>query len=233
MFDEELAITNCRSSLGTQALAVKFWQSRINDPFTTSTEIFTARRWEPTKGYANPALDKLIDDKLREHDLIKRAAGVQEAQRILLDDAVCGLLRSTRRQLRKWGRRCHPKPAAADALSSQYCVCPSLQPGTAKCVGAPTCSRGSTAPRRCARKWIADGLKRCIVAALVEAHKAINRPNATTERIVFAPLGLPLSTSMRYAREILAPIRKPLHDRSNSRNRRRALLQVSGNIAGR
>jgi hypothetical protein len=37
-------------------------------------------------------------------------------------------------------------------------------------------------------------------------------------RIVFAPLGLPLSTLMMCARESLAPIRTPLHDRSNSWN---------------
>jgi peptide/nickel transport system substrate-binding protein len=42
--------------------------------------------------YANPAIDELIDDNIREGDLVKRAAGVKEAQRILLDDAVWGLL---------------------------------------------------------------------------------------------------------------------------------------------
>jgi len=40
----------------------------------------------------NEPHDKLIDDNIREGDLIKRAAGVEEAQRILLDDAVWGLL---------------------------------------------------------------------------------------------------------------------------------------------
>jgi peptide/nickel transport system substrate-binding protein len=42
--------------------------------------------------YANPVLDKLIDENIREGDLIKRAASVKELQRILLDDAVWGLL---------------------------------------------------------------------------------------------------------------------------------------------
>jgi hypothetical protein len=88
--DEELAITDCRSSLASQVLAVKFWESRINDPFTTSAEIFTARRRNQQRVYANPAL---VDDNIRGHDLRKRAAAVKEAQGILLDGAVCRRLR--------------------------------------------------------------------------------------------------------------------------------------------
>jgi hypothetical protein len=41
------------------------------------------------------------------------------------------------------------------------------------------------------RKWPSGGLERRTVAALAEAHKAINRPKATTARIAFAPFGLP------------------------------------------
>ena len=42
--------------------------------------------------YSNPAIDKLLDDNIREGDLKKRDAGAKEAQRILLEDAVWGLL---------------------------------------------------------------------------------------------------------------------------------------------
>ena len=42
--------------------------------------------------YANPVLDKLIDDNIRETDKTKRAAAVKEPQEMLLDDAVWGLL---------------------------------------------------------------------------------------------------------------------------------------------
>jgi hypothetical protein len=34
-------------------------------------------------------------------------------------------------------------------------------------------------------------LERCTVAALVEAHKVINRPKAKTDRIIFIPFSLP------------------------------------------
>jgi hypothetical protein len=94
----------------------------------------------------------------------------------------------------------YPKPEGAEALSSQYRVCSSVQPGTAKCVGTLTRSRGSMALRRCVRKWIADGLARCIIVALAEANNVIATPNAITERIVFAPLELP-SPSLSCARE--------------------------------
>ena len=34
-----------------------------------------------------------------------------------------------------------------------------------------------------ARKWSSGGLERCTVAALADAHKVINKPNAKTDRI--------------------------------------------------
>jgi peptide/nickel transport system substrate-binding protein len=81
------------SSSGDHELSIESWQSWINDPVYHLYLNFHSRAVGTNKGsYANPALDKLIDDNIREGDLIKRAAGVKEAQRILLDDAVWGLL---------------------------------------------------------------------------------------------------------------------------------------------
>jgi peptide/nickel transport system substrate-binding protein len=81
------------SSNGGHELSIESWQSWINDPVYHLYWNFHSKAVGTNKGfYANPALDKLIDDNIREGDLIKRAAGVKEAQRILLDDAIWGLL---------------------------------------------------------------------------------------------------------------------------------------------
>src|ERR1700737_543137 len=75
-----------------------------------------------------------------------------------------------------------PKPAAAVPLYSQYRVCSSVHPGTAK----PLVTVG-TVTRWAGRKWRSCGLERSTVAASAEAHKVINRPKAKTDRIAFAP----------------------------------------------
>jgi peptide/nickel transport system substrate-binding protein len=81
------------SSNGDHELSIESWQSWVNDPVYHLYWNFHSKAVGTNKGfYANPALDKLIDDNMREGDLIKRATGVKEAQRILLDDAVWGLL---------------------------------------------------------------------------------------------------------------------------------------------
>jgi peptide/nickel transport system substrate-binding protein len=81
------------SSSGGHDLSIESWQSWVNDPVYHLYWNFHSRATGTNKGfYANPVIDKLIDDNIREGDLIKRAAGVEEAQRILLDDAVWGLL---------------------------------------------------------------------------------------------------------------------------------------------
>jgi hypothetical protein len=74
------------------------------------------------------------------------------------------------------------QPFGPEALSSQYRVCSSVQPGTAKPLG--TGGRGS------GRMWPSGGLERCTGAALAEAHKLIKRPTVKTDRILFAPFGL-------------------------------------------
>src|SRR6266404_4732823 len=79
---------------------------------------------------------------------------------------------------RDLARLCQPKPAAALPLYSQYRVCSSVQPGTAK----PLVTLGTVTPW-VGRKWRSCGLKRRTVAASAEAHKVINRPKAKTDRI--------------------------------------------------
>ncbi len=81
------------SSNGDHELSIESWQSWVNDPVYHLYWNFHSKAVGTNKGfYANPVLDKLIDDNIREGDLVKRAAGVKEAQKILLDDAVWGLL---------------------------------------------------------------------------------------------------------------------------------------------
>jgi hypothetical protein len=79
-----------------------------------------------------------------------------------------------------------PKPEADEPLYSHCRVCSSVHPGTAK----PLVTVG-TVTRWAGRKWRSCGLERSTVAASAEAHKVINRPKAKTDRIVFAPFGLP------------------------------------------
>jgi peptide/nickel transport system substrate-binding protein len=81
------------SSNGDHELSIESWQSWINDPIYHLYWNFHGNAVGTNKGfYANSELDKLIDDNIRESDLMKRAASVKEAQRIILDDAVWGLL---------------------------------------------------------------------------------------------------------------------------------------------
>jgi peptide/nickel transport system substrate-binding protein len=81
------------SSNGDHELSIETWQSWVNDPVYHLYWNFHSKGLGTNKGfYANPVIDRLIDDNIREGDPIKRAAGVKEAQRILLDDAVWGLL---------------------------------------------------------------------------------------------------------------------------------------------
>src|ERR1700730_13425727 len=91
-----------------------------------------------------------------------------------------------------------PKPAAAVPLYSQYRVCSSVHPGTAK----PLVTVG-TVTRWAGRKWRSCGLERSTVAALAEAHKVINRPKGQnrSHRICSSKessrTGLYLSTLLR------------------------------------
>ncbi|MCA1471122.1 ABC transporter substrate-binding protein [Bradyrhizobium sp. IC3195] len=81
------------SSSGGHELSIETWQSWINDPFYHLYWNFHSKASATNKGgYANPALDKIIDENIREADPARRMAAVKDAQKILLDDAAWGLL---------------------------------------------------------------------------------------------------------------------------------------------
>jgi hypothetical protein len=85
----------------------------------------------------------------------------------------------------------YPQPAQEVALSNQYRVCSSLQPGTAKRAGAVTPWLGRMMTCWRVRKCTVGGLERCTVAASAEAHRVINRHKVKAERIAIAPIDLP------------------------------------------
>jgi hypothetical protein len=85
----------------------------------------------------------------------------------------------------------YPQPSQEVALSNQYWVCSSVQPGTAKRAGAVTPWLGRTMTCWRVRNCSVGGLERCTVAASAETHRMINRPKANTERIAIAPIDLP------------------------------------------
>ncbi len=78
---------------GGHALSLEAWQSWVNDPWYHLLFNFHSKsKFTNAAFYANPALDRLVDDNLHEPDRAKRLAAARDAQRILLDDAVWGLL---------------------------------------------------------------------------------------------------------------------------------------------
>jgi peptide/nickel transport system substrate-binding protein len=78
---------------GGHALAIESWQSWINDPFYHLAFLFNSKsKFTNLSFYNNPQMDKLIDDNMHETNADKRAAASREAQKMLLDDAVWGLL---------------------------------------------------------------------------------------------------------------------------------------------
>jgi hypothetical protein len=102
-----------------------------------------------------------------------------------------GPRRSARREDASAGASRYPQPSQEVALSNQYWVCSSVQPGTAKRARAVTPWPGRTMTCWRVRKCTVGGLKRCTVAASAEAHRVINRPKAKAERIATAPIDLP------------------------------------------
>ncbi len=78
---------------GDHQLSIETWQSWINDPFYHLFFNFHSRAKNTnTAFYANPALDKLIDDNMHEVDAQKRLAAAKEAQKLVIDEAVWGFL---------------------------------------------------------------------------------------------------------------------------------------------
>ena len=78
---------------GDHQLSLEAWQSWINDPFYHLTFLFNSKsKFTNLSSYANPAVDKLIDDNMHETNRDKRAAASRDVQKLVLDDAVWGLL---------------------------------------------------------------------------------------------------------------------------------------------
>ena len=78
---------------GDHQFSIEAWQSWINDPFYHLTFLFNSKsKFTNLSFYNNPAMDKIIDDNIHEPNRDKRAAASREAQKLVLDDAVWGLL---------------------------------------------------------------------------------------------------------------------------------------------
>lgn len=78
---------------GDHQLAIESWQSWVNDPFYHLTFNFHSNsKSSNVSFYSNPALDRLLDENMHEVNKEKRLAAAKQAQKILLDDAVWGLL---------------------------------------------------------------------------------------------------------------------------------------------
>jgi len=81
------------ASKGDMQLSIETWQSWVNDPFFHLVPLFhSTSKGTNTAFYSNPALDKLLDENYHEPDANKRLAAAKQAQKMLLDDAVWGLL---------------------------------------------------------------------------------------------------------------------------------------------
>jgi peptide/nickel transport system substrate-binding protein len=78
---------------GDLQLSIEAWQSWINDPFYHLTFLFNSKsKFTNQSFYSSPAVDKLIDDNMHETNRDKRAAASRDVQKLVIDDAVWGLL---------------------------------------------------------------------------------------------------------------------------------------------
>jgi len=78
---------------GDHALSIESWQSWVNDPYYHLSFLFDSRqKFTNLSFYHDEKVNKLLDDNMHENDLAKRNAASQEIQRIIIDDAVWGLL---------------------------------------------------------------------------------------------------------------------------------------------
>ena len=81
------------ASKGDLQLSIETWQSWVNDPFYHMVPLFhSTSKGTNTAFYKNPALDKILDENYHEPDAEKRLAAAKTAQKIIIDDAVWGML---------------------------------------------------------------------------------------------------------------------------------------------
>ena len=65
----------------------------MNDPFFHLVPLFhSTSKGTNTAFYSNPKLDKLLDENYHEPNADKRLAAAQEAQKMVIEDAVWGML---------------------------------------------------------------------------------------------------------------------------------------------
>ncbi len=85
----------CRqlATKGDMQLSIETWQSWVNDPFFHLVPLFhSTSKGTNTAFYNNPALDKILDENYHEPNPEKRLAAAKAAQKIVIDDAVWGML---------------------------------------------------------------------------------------------------------------------------------------------
>jgi peptide/nickel transport system substrate-binding protein len=93
IFKESDATFRQLASKGDHQLSIESWQSWVNDPFYHLFFNFHSKAKNTnTAYYSNPELDKLIDDNMHAVDREKRLAAARQAQKIVIDDAVWGML---------------------------------------------------------------------------------------------------------------------------------------------
>lgn len=78
---------------GDHVLSIESWQSWINDPFYHLSFLFDSRqKFTNLSFYSNPKVDQLLDENMHERNRDKRNAASQQIQKMLIDDAVWGML---------------------------------------------------------------------------------------------------------------------------------------------
>jgi peptide/nickel transport system substrate-binding protein len=78
---------------GGHTLSMEAWQSWVNDPWYHLVFNFhTKSKFTNMPFYANPVLDRLIDESMHDTNTERRLGSTRVAQKILIDDAVWGFL---------------------------------------------------------------------------------------------------------------------------------------------
>ncbi len=78
---------------GDHELAIESWQSWVNDPWYHLNFLMHSRsKFTNASFYANPILDKIIDESMPETNPDRRLGNARIAQKLLIDDAVWGFL---------------------------------------------------------------------------------------------------------------------------------------------
>ena len=78
---------------GDHTLSIESWQSWVNDPFYHVSFLFDSRqKFTNLSFYHSDKVNALVDENMHETNVAKRNAASQEVQKIIIDDAVWGLL---------------------------------------------------------------------------------------------------------------------------------------------